>query len=817
MSSVPIPLLFSETFAHPDDPLPVHLERVAERAAASIAPTARMEIPALAFLDGLFHDLGKATPWFQNYLFQRGPRSALSHHAESGAVLSWWYSGELNWPLWRRLAVFIAVRRHHGALIFQDWPDLLEQTRDHFRDPEEALSRQIAVLDLPGIHGWLVGVAQRHPEFGLPTTPGPLTVESIAARLQDQRVAGGSKLRKAFRAVDEALAALAGFGALLAVDKTDAALQGGRIVRQALPTDAVTVHKAGFFHPLPNSHGDGIDTPGHETYFHGNPLPSKERGLDERRERIAATVAETWLQHLETPLLTLTAPTGAGKTLTILHAALQVRARLEEREAVAPRIIYCLPFTSVIDQNHAVFRAVLLSNHLKDREDLLLKHHHLTEAVFRTEDAEYQPDGAGQLLTETWQSELVVTTFHQLLYSLLSPRNANLKRAGQLTGALVLLDEVQALPLRYWEALRQLLLAAARSWGTRFVLLTATRPLIFQPGDAVELLPDHVAHFQALMRTRLHAHHREPLALDAFAERLIAEFADDERATLIIVNRRRAVGLLFDALRAALPDRPLVALSTNLTPLDRRARIRLIQRLLRQGQPVIVVATQLVEAGVDFSFPVVHRDLGPLDSIIQAAGRCNRHGENGVAPGEVHLWQLQAHKTDGSLGERLWQRVYDSALVEVTLETLGVAETWDESEFLELSLRYFAGCRARQDQVRVDEQLARGDLAGIERDFRLIEDGPPTMSLFVAQNRKDEDLWERYRAIQDDPYLGAAEQEKQFRGFKRAFYERVVQVYAQEASGLDRDVVNRLDAGSETYTREAGFIGLPGASATCIF
>lgn len=139
----------------------------------------------------------------------------------------------------------------------------------------------------------------------------------------------------------------------------------------------------------------------------------------------------------------------------------------------------------------------------------------------------------------------MVTTFHQLLHSLLSPRNANLKRAGQLTGALVLLDEVQALPLRYWEALRQLLMAATRSLGTRFVLLTATRPLIFQPGDAVELLPDYETHFRALTRTRLHGHHREPLGVDEFAERLITGLHTDSRAALIIVNRRRAVRSLF--------------------------------------------------------------------------------------------------------------------------------------------------------------------------------------------------------------------------------------------------------------------------------
>ncbi len=257
MASAPTLLRFSDTFAHPNDPLPVHLERVAERAAASIAPTARREVSAIAWVAGLFHDLGKATPWFQDYLLRHGPRSVLSHHAEIGAVLAWWYTGELNWPLWQRLAVFIAVRRHHGALRFQDWPDLLEQTRDTFRDPEAALAVQMAVLDFPGIHAWLVGVAERHPEAGLPTAPGPLTVESIGARLRDQRVAGGSKLRKAFGAVDEALAALAGFGALLAVDKTDAALQGGRIERQALPVDAVTVHKARVFGGLGASNHPG--------------------------------------------------------------------------------------------------------------------------------------------------------------------------------------------------------------------------------------------------------------------------------------------------------------------------------------------------------------------------------------------------------------------------------------------------------------------------------------------------------------------------------------------------------------------------------
>jgi CRISPR-associated endonuclease/helicase Cas3 len=787
---------FSKCEAHPGDALAAHLERVAERAASSIAPGARPEIAAIAFVAGLFHDLGKATPWFQRYLRGTGRRSALTHHGELGALLAWWYSAELDWPLWQRLAVFSAVRRHHGALRIHDWPMLLEQSRAEFRDSESPLRTQLSALDGAGIAVWLSEVAARHPKRALVVVPEAPTLERIEARLRAREV-GGSKLRQVYRVLDEALATLAGFGALLAVDKTDAALQGASIARQGLPVDAVTSYKARFLED--------------KTALTGQALT-----LNQRRECIAATLTTTWLAHLDQPLLTFTAPTGAGKTLTVLHGALQVRARLADRHGGIPRLIYCLPFTSVIDQNHAVLRAVLRANKLPDREDLLLKHHHLSESRFRTEDNEYAPDGAGQLLIETWQSEIVVTTFHQLLHTLLSPLNANLKRAGQLTGAIILLDEVQALPLRYWEALRQMFIGLARVSDARIVLLTATRPLIFHPGDAVELLPDHGEHFRALNRTRLHLHHREPLGLGEFAARMIEEFEHESRATLIIVNRRRAVRDLFNVFVEALPKRPLVALSTHLTPRDRRARIRLIQRLQRQGRPVIVVSTQLVEAGVDLSFPVVHRDFAPLDAIIQSAGRCNRHGEQGEGLGEVHLWQLMSTPSDAGAPEPLWTHVYDRPLIELTLEVLGEVEHWDERDFLDLSERYFQGCRARQDQQRVDEQLARGDLAAIERDFRLIEE-IPNVSLFIRRTDRDAALWNAYRALRDDPRLDPAEQERRFRAWRRAFMERVIQIPIRAHADLERNEINPLDASPETYDRAAGFIDLPLAEATCIF
>ncbi|SDX84300.1 CRISPR-associated endonuclease/helicase Cas3 [Allochromatium warmingii] len=674
---------------------------------------------------------------------------------------------------------------------------LLEHSRAALHEADSPLRTQLQALDGAGIAAWLTEIAARHPSWQLVTAPVTPTLEHVEARLRAREV-GSSKLRHAYQSLDEALATLASFGALLAVDKTDAALQGAQIARQTLPVNAVTHYKA---HALA-----------------GNDSPVQDGvTLNQRREQIAATLSATWLAHLDQPLLTLTAPTGAGKTLSILHGALQVRAQLTERQGVPPRLIYCLPFTAVIDQNHAVFSAVLRAAdpNLADREDLLLKHHHLSSGQFRTEEIEYEADGAGQLLTETWHSEIVVTTFYQLLHTLLSPLNVNLKRAGQLTGALILLDEVQALPLRYWEALRQIFIGLARVSDARIVLLTATRPLIFQPGDAVELLPNHGEHFRALNRTRLHLHHREPLTLAAFAQRLIAELAHTERPTLIIVNRRRAVRELFAALAEALPERPLVALSTHLTPRDRWARIRLIQRLQRQGRPVIVISTQLVEAGVDLSFPVVHRDLAPLDAIIQSAGRCNRHGEQGEGLGAVYLWQLMTTASDARPPQPLWARVYDRPLIEVTLEVLGEAEYWDECAFLDLSERYFLGCRTRQDQQRVDTQLVRGDLAAIEREFQLIEE-IPNVSLFICRTERDRRLWDAYRALSADPALSPAEQERRFRAQRHVFMERVIQIPARAGADLERDAVNLLKVSPETYDRAAGLIDLPPAEATCI-
>ena len=154
--------------------------------------------------------------------------------------------------------------------------------------------------------------------------------------------------------------------------------------------------------------------------FVQNRFGEERTDLDRMRSKISDEVREQILANSNCAHLTLTAPTGSGKTLAALRMAMCLRELANSTER-PPRIIYCLPFTSIIDQTHQIF-ADVLKNAGFVGQDALLKHHHLTEAFYRTSEGdEYDADGAGQLLTESWQSEIIITTFYQLLNTFLSP------------------------------------------------------------------------------------------------------------------------------------------------------------------------------------------------------------------------------------------------------------------------------------------------------------------------------------------------------------------------------------------------------------
>jgi CRISPR-associated endonuclease/helicase Cas3 len=338
-------------------------------------------------------------------------------------------------------------------------------------------------------------------------------------------------------------------------------------------------------------------------------------------------------------LFSLTVPTGGGKTLSSLAFALDhaIANHLE-------RIVYVLPFTSIIEQNAAVFREVFAP--LGD--DIVIEHHSNLDP-----DAEHLTPAA-RLATEDWDAPIIVTTSVQFFESLHAAKPARCRKLHRLARSVVILDEAQTLPVTLLrpclEALRQLTGHAPNgrsNYHTSVVLCTATQPAIsyrddFRSGlrDVREIIPDRSSLFQVLRRVRVTSLGREPLADVDLAARLATH-----PRVLCIVNTRRHAADLFRLLPADPANHHLSAL---MCPEHRSAVLGdprdpqpgTVRHALRHGLPCRVVTTQLIEAGVDVDFPVVYRALAGIDSIAQAAGRCNREGRLSDTTGEPRLGEV---------------------------------------------------------------------------------------------------------------------------------------------------------------------------------
>ncbi len=324
-------------------------------------------------------------------------------------------------------------------------------------------------------------------------------------------------------------------------------------------------------------------------------------------------------------LFSLTVPTGGGKTLSSLAFALDhaIRHGFE-------RIIYVLPFTSIIEQNAAVFRDVFAPL----GADLVVEHH-----------SNLDPDAthlttASRLATENWDARIIVTTNVQFFESLHAAKPSRCRKLHRLARSVIILDEAQTLPLTLLKpCLRSLQQLASQdpqgqsNYAASIVLCTATQPAIehradFKSGlrDVREITPDRIRLFSTLRRVRITDLGRTPLLDADLAARLAAQ-----PQALCIVNTRRHAAELFTRLPDDGARRHLSALmcpahrSTVLGD-PRNPAPGTIRHALKNHLPCRVVTTQLIEAGVDVDFPVVYRALAGLDSIAQASGRCNREG-----------------------------------------------------------------------------------------------------------------------------------------------------------------------------------------------
>ncbi len=643
------------------------------------------DIATLVEIAAYVHDIGKGHPAFQAYL--RGDTRDGPDHAPLGAIAAFHAARQRDIPAADATIPLIAVARHHQPLPSVTTPyeyihdrylesyldddhsnylgEQIETIEDHAKNRQSVAQSYVAATDERG--EWV--------DFVKDVCDGTLS-EDIKTAITDGFILDTAVKSEAYYAT-----LLQTWSTLTLADKSDAArLNRDRVLPSDTPQRRQTLEErvAG----LGNGATDREDTLNEFrnaafTEVNGEPLAADEGRVHEFIQSNAQTA-------------TLTLPTGLGKTYTGLAAAFAIRDATDDCRTV----IYCLPYTSIIDQTAADIKDVFGDAPSDERFTV---DHYLADTV-TTSGSEQSDDSSEtgteqytrdeRFLGEVWQANMVVTTFVQLFESVLGPSNSSGTKLPNIANSVIVLDEPQALPLDDWDIIRDAIHVLTETYGARVILMTATQPRIFEPDNRFEpfsLVEDTSQYFHSETERVFYTFHASiandtaQLSHEDAARTILDESGSG--STLAICNTipstRQLAATINDlapttgydhvdlnatyetALEAdeddtieatinALLERvarsptPLVTLhlTTRHRPIDRERLLRIADRLAQLELQFVFVTTQLVEAGVDVSFQRVYRDFAPLDSIVQAGGRCNRNFE--CQQGRITVWQLES-------------------------------------------------------------------------------------------------------------------------------------------------------------------------------
>lgn len=327
----------------------------------------------------------------------------------------------------------------------------------------------------------------------------------------------------------------------------------------------------------------------------------------------------------------MTLPTGMGKTLCSLNWALH-HAKVHSN---IKRIVIVLPFLSIIDQTAKELKSIF-----KDH-DVILEHHSNVIYEGKESEEEYYCKDPKQLATENWDYPIVVTTTVQFFESLFSNQRSKCRKLHNLQDSIVIFDEIQTLPVHLAECTMKMLNDMLHLCRCSILFCTATQPNFQTRSDfkgidhIVPLVENPMAIFAATKRVEYYPiADYEVQSIDSIAQKV----CEEKESVLIVCNTKKKAKALFDSIKEK-GNMQVLHLSTNMCQKHRMVVVDKVKGKLKNGEKLILCSTQLIEAGVDMDFPIVFRELAPLESIIQSAGRCNREGK--LEKGKVFLFQLE--------------------------------------------------------------------------------------------------------------------------------------------------------------------------------
>lgn len=591
---------------HPTDktfqPIESHLQRVAKLTSTAAHP---IHLSATAYLVGILHDLGKITQDFQQYLLwsisnpTSRTQSKVDHSTAGGQFILSNFKTPNEFALMSAEIIAHTIYAHHtGSLDLYD-----------IRGESVFLSRsgKENILDRVDIDYFFSNIIS-HTDFIHLLSESEKEIErldSLIAKITScDDCEANEKYYYYWGIIQKLLLSI-----LVDADRHDSAefeLQNNI---------AYGYNPQNLFLGLSERLESAINS-----FNNPTTTPSKINLLRQQ-------ISEDCLSSANSPtgIYQLSVPTGGGKTLASMRFAINHAIKHNKK-----RIVTVIPYTSIIDQTAEVLRGVF-------GDGVVYEHH----SDIIPPSAEYKN------ITSRWDAPIIVTTQVQFLNTLFDGRNTSLRRLQALVDSVIVFDEIQTIPIRCTHLFNSAVNFLAHICNTNTLLCTATQPPLERLGCPVELSPNpQIARnsadvFESFRRVRVERISQEVcISLDNLAQEIVRG-CNEMGDVLCIVNLTKQARDLYHAVSSLIDSSSvkILHLSTKMCPAHRKSVLAQLTSSRHQNERIICIATQLVECGVDISFPLVYRALSGLPSITQAAGRCNRNGE--IDCGVVRLFELE--------------------------------------------------------------------------------------------------------------------------------------------------------------------------------
>ena len=791
--------------------LKFHIEGVSQKAIGSFHFTSfsfpLAHLKELLFNVCKFHDLGKYTAYFQNYLLKkRKVESELKKHSRVGAYAIFEKYKKEEDIIFSVFAYFLIISHHSDLIDILEYGFKEENNLDRYQESFEAQKKSIVNC-----------IEEIKNEIGCSNLSVLLNIPEFDAYRKEVR-----KIQKDKAHIQHYFLINYLFSLLIEADKLDA-------------SDTPVYNRLPIF-------SGSVDI-----------ILAKKQKTD--TSVLRNQVRKTVIQKLELPdilqrkIFTLTAPTGVGKTLTALDFALKLREKIYKTENYLPQIIYALPFINIIEQG--------LDEYQKTMPGVNILAHYQYADIFenvtskKENEEENDTDYHKKLMQlDTWQSDIVITSFVQFFQTLIGNKNKILKKFNHLAGAIVILDEVQTLRLEQIPLIGASLYYLSKFLGTRILLMTATKPKIFELAyreilkdekninsideqdkqffnkgepEYLELLHNNKNIYESYKRTKIVPRIKDKLKDEQkFIEQIFSKEWSERNnpSCLLVVNKvSRSIALhraVKDYLTKNNLSNPLYYLSTNIVPCH---RLKIIQKIKEDLNPLkpkfpILISTQVVEAGVDLDFDMGFRDLAPIDSIVQVAGRINRQA-NPQNPEREHL---PLFVIDFGDCEKIYGRLTKYKSEQAMLNKDEIFE----SDYLNLVDTYFSELTAQntisfdysRDIFQAMKTLKYDGEETSVSSFEIIKEQKNVCSVFIEVDEVGTKAKEAFLGILESSKENANAKKQYFdKNFKKDFNQRIISVphyYTQGLEPIHEKVDNILIVLSENlekrYNSNTGFI-----------